>query len=114
MTPHVTPSKSLKILQMTEKVVVHFLRELGLLPGLRRLRGFVDRLEWGGTVTVQMTLFGIREISKRGVLAFTTSYVSILVRTLCFCPAMSSVPHKQLRAGACGSQEEKESRISGM
>lgn len=71
---------------MTEKVVVHFVRGSGLSTA-EGLRGFMDKLDCMGTVNVlkvgQMTMFGIREISKTGALAFTDCYISLLIRTLC-------------------------------
>lgn len=97
-----------------------FSKGVGALQWLRRLRGFVHRLEWVGTITVlrvpQMTIFGIREISKRGSLAFTSSYVTLPIWTLCSwalssCRAASVVPDKQLCAGASWiTRKEKESR----
>lgn len=80
----------------------------------------MDRLDCVGTVNVlkveQMTIFGIREISKRAALAFTDCYISLPIRTLCSwalssCPVTSSVPDKELCAGASWvMREEKENR----
>lgn len=87
-SPKITPSNSLKkkILQRTEKVAEHFLRGSGLSRA-EGFRGFVDRLDCMGTANVlkvgQMTIFGIREISKKGGLAFASPYVSLHIGSLC-------------------------------